>query len=136
MILWIEKLNAVSEIWFDVVYQVVSQSILVFLIAMIVTTILQHYTESLRFCVWQATAVKLMIIPFSMIVVLPIWPPTYASRPDVAASLSIRRPVETHDPAPALASLPPIAPGLPTQRETIGVTTISCEFDSPTNYDP
>lgn len=72
---WIETFNRVSEAWLDAMSMVVVQSFLVFAIAMTLAWLLRSFSAALRFWIWQIAALKLLLIPFSAIVVLPFWSP-------------------------------------------------------------
>lgn len=72
----IESLNQLSGIWFEVVTSVVVQSLCVVAVAMMAASMLRKCSGALRFWIWQAAALKLLIVPFSLIVVLPFWPST------------------------------------------------------------
>ena len=82
---WIRQLNYLGEAWFGIVSDVVLQSVVVVAIAWVLVLLLRNHSAALRFWVWQAAAIKLLLAaPFALafsyfMVVLPIWP---AGMPD------------------------------------------------------
>ena len=85
MIALIDSLNHIGDTWFGVVSSVIVQSVVVVALATGTAKLLRKHSVSLRFWVWQAAALKLMIVPFSIIVVLPLWPATQIQEVDRTA---------------------------------------------------
>jgi|GEM_PF-3787227 len=102
---WIDSLNHVSEIWFGAVSGVVVQSIFVVAIAWVAARLLRTLSASLRFWIWQAAALKLLLIPFSIIVVLPFWPTPSATKSETI-SAQIVTPT-AYESAETFVSVPP-----------------------------
>lgn len=86
----IDTINHFSGVWFNTVCVVVVQSVFVFALAAVATSLLRRFSASLRFWIWQAAALKLLLIPFSIVVVLPLWPapPVQESVATPAAAMS------------------------------------------------
>ena len=107
-------LNGVAEQWYSMMSTAVVQSLLLLLLAAVVSTLLRKQRASLRFWLWQFIALKLLALPFSLLVfVLPL--PTSPPPPS-------RLVMEEVDLLPYSVSYPdPVghASPLPTYRESL-----------------
>ena len=105
----VEFLNNHSQTWFAIMRDVVIQSFFVFAFATIVSWMLRNWSASVRFWLWQVAAMKLLLVPLSLVVVLPLW--TADSPPEqhfeFTATSVDRRAVSVPLDAPIQATLRP-----------------------------
>jgi beta-lactamase regulating signal transducer with metallopeptidase domain len=115
---WVEALNAASAGWPRLAGAVLAQSALVAAVVALACLVLRRAAPAVRYWLWQAVALKLVLMPFWTVAVpLPPWPDP-DERPAPAVVTATPRPQNDGPSPPAVplsaevtpATTPPAAP--------------------------
>ena len=69
----VEFLNNCGQTWLAIMKDIVIQSFFVLAFAAAIAWMLRNWSAAARFWLWQIAALKLLLVPLSLVAVIPLW---------------------------------------------------------------